>query len=216
MVRCWWAACGGASNRECSKAIPKTPPLAVGELVKWNSHSHSEESGNCRRPLSLQDNAVTEYERNSELCRLFVSQARGFFAGHPEIQHAWSIDGDEDHAILEITGKGDAGFDIMIEIDTDEITFRGEGWHGHYLCQDPKIEFVASMLGLLRDLLSPSMRIRERLSNGTPYKWTLENFEGGTWVNENTCGVFFWNRFGKKTEKVYCNKVLPSRPDVPI
>jgi hypothetical protein len=55
------------------------------------------------------------------------------------------------------------------------------------------------------------MRIRERLSNGTPYKWTLENFEDGKWVNENTCGVFFWDRFGKKTEKLYSNEVLPAR-----
>ncbi|QIF00950.1 hypothetical protein [Roseimicrobium sp. ORNL1] len=154
---------------------------------------------------------MTEHERDAELCRLFVSQARRFLAGHPEIQHTWSIDGDEDHAILEIAGKGDAGFDIMIQIDTDEITFRGEGWHGHCLSEDPKTEFVASMLGLLRDLLSPSMRIRERLSNETPYKWTLENFEDGKWVSENTSGVFFWNRFGKKTEKVYSNEVLPAR-----
>lgn len=157
---------------------------------------------------------MTEYERDAELCRLFVSQARKFFARHPEILHTLSIDGDEDHAIVEITGQGDAGFDIMIEIDTNEITFRGEGWHGHYLCQDPKFEFVASMLGLLRDLLSPSMRIRERLSNGTPYKWTLENFEDGKWVNENTSGTFFWDRFGKKTEKVYSNEVLPARAAV--
>jgi hypothetical protein len=155
---------------------------------------------------------VNEYHRDPELCRLFVSEAKRILAKHPEVQHSWSIDGDEDRAILEIQGKGDAGFDITAHIHPNEITLWGEGWHEHYAATEPKSDFVAHMLGLIRDMLSPSMRIRETLSNGTPYKWNLENLEDGTWVVENTCGLFFWNCFGKKTEKFYSNEVLPARP----
>ena len=133
---------------------------------------------------------------------------------HPEVLHSWSIDDDEDHAILEIQGKGDAGFDITAHIDSGEITLWSEGWHEHYTCTEPKADFVAQLLGLIRDMLSPSMRIRETLSNGVPYKWSLENFEDGTWVVENTCGLFFWNWFGEKAEKFYRNEVLPSRVTV--
>ncbi|RBP47628.1 hypothetical protein DES53_101425 [Roseimicrobium gellanilyticum] len=162
-------------------------------------------------PLHFQGIPVNKLNRDPELCRLFVSEARRFLAKQPEIQHSWSVDDDEDHAILEIQGKGDAGFDITVHIDSDAIILWGEGWHEHYSVTEPKKDFVAGMLGLIRDMLSPSMRIRERRSNGTPYKWTLENFEEGTWGVENTCALVFWNWFGTKTEAFYSNEVLPAR-----
>lgn len=127
------------------------------------------------------------------------------------MEHSWSIDGDEDHALLEIQGKGEAGFDITAHIWPSEIMLWGEGWHDHYAAEEPLHEFVAGMLGLLRDMLSPSMRIREKLSNGTPYRWHLENFEDGVWVSESMCSLFFWNWFGTRTEKIYSNHVLPIR-----
>jgi hypothetical protein len=188
----------------------RMPPRAGGELSAWDSPC--EESGNCLKATSLQIPPVNESHRNPELCRLFASEAKRILARHPGVQHSWSIDADEDHAILEIEGKGDAGFDITAHIDSSEIILWSEGWHEHYAATEPKTDFVAHMLGLIRDMLSPSMRIRETLSNGTPYKWNLENLEDGTWVVENTCGLFFWNWFGKKTEKFYSNEALPARP----
>ena len=64
--------------------------------------------------------------------------------------------------------------------------------------------------GESRDLLSPVMRIRERLAGGKPYKWIFELYHDGQWIAEEWCGLFFWNYIGKRTEKIYQNRILPA------
>ena len=59
------------------------------------------------------------------------------------------------------------------------------------------------------------MRIREWLAGGKPRKWAFEVLDDGEWVTEESVGLLFFNIFGRRTEKVYQNTVLPVR-DYPI
>ena len=111
------------------------------------------------------------------LCRSFVRQAREVLSHYPQIKHELSIDYDEDHCILDIPEESDGGFPVTVEVDPDEL--------------------AAQALGLVRDLLSPAMRIRERLAGGEAYKWAFESYLDGKWVTEEWVGFFFWNYFGK-------------------
>ncbi len=149
--------------------------------------------------------------RDPQLCRRFVEIAKIIFSLHPEIEHRWSLDADEDHCVLEIVGVGSPGYDISIEVHPDEITLSAEGFHNHYMVIDPNEDFLQEFFGRVRDMLSPAMRIREQLSSGSPYRWHLENQTDGRWHSESTCGLLFWNWFGRRSECFYMNTNLPVR-----
>lgn len=151
--------------------------------------------------------------RNPALCRLFVAQVKLALSSRPEITHTWSIDADEDHCILSIEGMGDSGYSITVEVWPDTISLSAEGFHSHYDAFEPIDDFLAEFLGILRDMLSPAMRIRERLAGGSPYQWHLENLVDGKWVTESTWGLFLWNWFGRRSERIYINTHLPPRED---
>jgi hypothetical protein len=150
-------------------------------------------------------------DRNPKLCRRFVEIAKIIFNNHPEIEHRWSLDADEDHCVLEIVGIGLPGYDIAIEVQPSEITLSAEGFHNHYMATDPHDDFLLEFFGRVRDMLSPAMRIREQLSNGNPYRWHLENRTQGQWHSESTCGLLFWNWLGQRSEYFYTNTNLPIR-----
>ena len=57
------------------------------------------------------------------------------------------------------------------------------------------------MFGLVRDMLSASMRLRERRAGDRAYRWHLEFFDGSTWRHDGTTGLLLWNFFGKRTER---------------
>lgn len=150
-------------------------------------------------------------DRDPALCKTFVTEAKAFLATHPDVKHSWSIDADEDHCLLEIPKHADDGFDIMIEVCPDQITVFAEGAHDHLDSGGDIRGTVGTALGLLRDLLSPSMRVREHRAGGTPYKWHIENLEEGSWVVESSTGLMFWPYFGRRDERIYQNHILPVR-----
>lgn len=149
--------------------------------------------------------------RNPALCRTFIDKAKGILAHYPEIKHSWSIDADEDHCILDIPKMAEDGFNIYIEVFADDVIVSANGPHIHYHLGSSVETVVDDALGLVRDLLSPSMRIREFYSNGKPYKWYMELIHDGKWQVEDKTYLIFFNWFGKRTEKYYQNSILPSR-----
>lgn len=150
--------------------------------------------------------------RNPILCRCFVDQAKQFLSTYPQIKHEWSIDEDQDHCILDIPEESENGFSITVEVDSDQIIVLTSGAHQNFEFNgDNPDDLVSEILGLVRDLLSPMMRIRERLSNGKPYKWAFEVYHNEQWITEEFVGLLFWNYFGKRTEKIYQNETLPAR-----
>lgn len=70
---------------------------------------------------------------------------------------------------------------------------------------------VEDALGLVRDLLSPDMRVRELRAGRSAYRWFIEAFDGRTWKVEHMTGLLFWNYFGRRSEHIYQNAVLPGR-----
>lgn len=150
-------------------------------------------------------------EFDAEPCRKFVEKAKVFFAALPEVQHTWSIDGDEDHCFLIITGKGTVGYDITLEVSSHETIVFAEGYRGCYSVKQPLEGFVKKILDLVRDMMSPTMRIREVISNSTPCQWYLQRRLGGSWQTESSSQLTFWDRFGEKTEQIYVNEILPAR-----
>jgi hypothetical protein len=151
--------------------------------------------------------------RDPTLCRSFVRQAREALSHFPQVKHTWSIDEDEDHCILDIPEECDSGFPITVEVYPDEIMVIAGRAHMNLDLDGEADVLAARTLGLVRDLLSPAMRIRERLAAGKPYKWAFEFCQDGKWITEEWIGLFFYNYFGKKTEKIYLNRILPARED---
>lgn len=151
--------------------------------------------------------------RDPTLSRGFVALAKETLATTPEVKHSWSIDADEDHCMLNISASSDAGFSITIEVFPEEITVFMGVPHEHFSPEGASPEeLVRSILGLLRDLLSPAMRVREQRAGGSPFRWYVEmHQEDGTWQTETTTSLLFWNYFGRRSERIYQNDVLPSR-----
>lgn len=148
--------------------------------------------------------------RNPALCRAFIKESKEILAQSPHIVHSWSIYDDKDHCLLDFPKIDADGFDITVEVVPDQVFVYGSGFHEHFDTNDNKTK-IESALGLVRDLLSPDMRIREYLAGDRPYRWDLETIRDGKWITEHTTGRLFWNYFRKRSQKFYQNKVLAGR-----
>lgn len=148
---------------------------------------------------------------NPQLCQSFVCQAKEALSDYPNMRHDWSIDADEAHCILHIPEANEGGFPITVEVHPGEIMVMAGGAHTNLHLDGNPDELASTALGLVRDLLSPAMRIREYLAGGKLYKWAFELNQDGQWTTEECGSLFFWNYFGKRTEKIYHNSILPAR-----
>jgi hypothetical protein len=149
----------------------------------------------------------------SAYCRAFVTEAKRLFEGLPGIEHIWVIEPDESSCTLTVPCSDPAGFEICFEIDPDEWFLRCGGFHADeaYDAGDTPEEFAGHAVGFLYDLLSPLMRVRERLSGGSPYKWTLECRRGESWENRGTVALLLYKYWGKRSERICSNRTLPQR-----
>ncbi len=93
------------------------------------------------------------------------------------------------------------------------ITVSGHAYHQHFDVTDDAADLVGHALGLARDLLSPSMRIRERRAGSTPYRWICEAKRSGEWRTEGSTSLMFWNYLGRRSERFYQNHALAERKE---
>lgn len=150
------------------------------------------------------------------LCRAFVSEAKRLFEEHPQIAHTWTIEPDHSRCTLQIPKQDDHGFDITIAIDLDDLWVTcGRFQASDCLEEGTAEDFAGNCVGLLYDLLSPLMQVREQLANDTPYKWTLECLRDGSWEVTGTHSRLFFSFWGKRSERSYQNHTLPLR-DAPL
>ena len=148
------------------------------------------------------------------LSQAFVAEANRLFEEHPEILHTWTIDPDDQSCTLHLPKRDEHGFDITLEIDLDDIWWECGGFHASdFREQGTPEDFAGHCVGLLYDLLSPLMRVREQLAGGVPYKWTLECRRRDTWESRGSRSRFFLNFWGKRDERIYQNRALPLRDD---
>ncbi len=122
----------------------------------------------------------------------------------PRVAHAWEA-GD----VLAFPAQSHDGFEVRIVPAGRELIVFTQGYHEHLSGKPSTI--VEQALGLVRDLLSPDMRIRERRAGGSPYRWVLERRAATGWEREASTGLLFWNWFGRRSERIYQNHQLPGR-----
>jgi hypothetical protein len=127
---------------------------------------------------------------------------------HPDLPHELSADG----ARLRFPRRDESGFDVEVLVDEQGVVVHALGAHEHFAAgATPAAEICGRALGLVRDLLSPDMRIRETRAGAKPVRWTVESRAGQVWRPEGTTGLLFFNYFGRRSERVYQNHQLPGR-----
>ena len=152
----------------------------------------------------------------ADYAALLRGHAEQLLADQPGLPHEWREEGGI--VVLRFPRRSQAGFDVGVEARADgvEVTAGTDsgGTHvrfdlGEYESPDA---LVAHVLGLVRDLLSPGMRLRVREAGGTPYRWHLESSDGrGGWRTEDTMGLLAWPFWRRRTERVLRNDTLPPR-----
>ena len=135
-------------------------------------------------------------------------------ARFPEVEHRWRSEAD--HCELFLPGSRPDGFDIRClvfaeGVSEDAVTLHWGDWHTPLGPSEETDAFVGHLFGLLRDMLSPDMRIRELCAGGRAYRGLLEAFDGTRWQPEQTMGFLFWNYLGRRSVKTYTNAILPGR-----
>lgn len=148
------------------------------------------------------------------LSQTFVKIARDLLSYHPEIIHDWQIS-NERNCSLRIPKTSENGFDVNVDVSTHDITVFTEGAHRHFDFAHGQNEedLVREVLGLVRDLLSPHMRLRILLAGKQSYRWHMEVYQNDKWQTEETTGLLLWNYFGRRSEKILQNELLPGRAE---
>ncbi|HDS00880.1 MAG TPA: hypothetical protein ENO22_03875 [candidate division Zixibacteria bacterium] len=150
---------------------------------------------------------------NNGLVQEFIDYGKELLSKHPDLPHEWKINRDKPRAELKFPRQSVSGFDVVIEAKSSEITVRtGELGHEHFEPEEgPPVYLVESVFGYVRDLLSPDMRLREKLAGNKPRWAAVESFDETNWNPESVFGLVLWNFFAKKSEKIYTNQQLPGR-----
>ena len=130
-------------------------------------------------------------------------------ARYPVVGHQWSV--NSGRCELLIPASTPTGFDIDFVVLSHTATVRWGRWHTQFEPEPGIDALVESLFGLLRDMLSPDMRIRELWAWPLPYRGFLEAFDGARWSTEQEMGLIFWNYVGRRSVQIYSNSVLPSR-----
>jgi hypothetical protein len=98
------------------------------------------------------------------------------------------------------------GFSVALtENIGNGYTVSFEGWHEEF--EDAEEAMSVFALGL-----SDECRLREYRRGGFPYKWTVEFWEDGQWMEQSTTGLFFFP-FWLKSEVRYLQNKLLSRKE---
>jgi hypothetical protein len=130
-------------------------------------------------------------------------------AQNPEIVHVWSA--EPDYCDLSIPASDANGFDIRITAEADAITLHWGNWHTRFEPTAGNDTLVEAVFGLIRDMLSSDMRIRELCAGDKPYRGLLEAYDGTHWSTEQEMVLIFWNYFAKRSARTYSNSTLPGR-----
>ena len=127
----------------------------------------------------------------------------------------------------------DSGFDVTVEATTvGVLVHTGTLFHAylpfswdydHWDCDDEDEEFsgpsdpyrwrepAGEALGLVRDLLSPAARIRERRAAGMSYYAALEMHVRGRWRRRRSVTLLRYPYWGRRDERLWANSHLAPR-----
>ena len=126
----------------------------------------------------------------------------------------------------------DSGFDVTVEAATFGVLVRtGTLFHAHFpfagddsyqgdnereefrepVDQDASSKPAEQALGLVRDLLSPAVRIRERRAAGIAYHAALEVRVHGQWRRRRAVTLYRYPYCGRREERLWANTHLRGR-----
>jgi len=154
---------------------------------------------------------VIKNRSSSILAQEFINSSEKFFQAYPQVEHSWSVITGAELEVLEIPSRSEIGFEITCVIEDAQIVISSGGHHDHYEVEGDEEDFVNHLFGLIYDLLTPVMRLKEYRAGKSGYKWELELLENGGWKTESCSGLLFYNYFARKSVKIYQNKQLPVR-----
>lgn len=119
---------------------------------------------------------------------------------------------DKGNVVLEIPKLDAQGFDVTVVADDQEVTVYSEFIaHQHFTSDGDHAAVSELALGLVRDLLSPLMRLRVIEVRGKPSRGDFQVSQSGEWHTEALTGVIGLGMLGKRIEKFYVNRRLPAR-----
>jgi hypothetical protein len=131
-------------------------------------------------------------------------QTERFAADSPALAFRWR--GND----LVFPKAAQDGFDVIVRPHSEGLLVLTDVEIRDEIENDPP-EAAREALDLVRQMLSPDMRIRERSAGGQGYGWTLESLHEGRWMPVVQIGVLFWNYFARRSERIYQNRVLPGQ-----
>ncbi len=103
---------------------------------------------------------------------------------------------------LTIEPKEESNFEVSFAIDgPTSFTVSFEGWHETFESKEEAINCFAMGLG-------DKSRLAVSTKGTFPYKWQLETFSEGQWVEDSEVGLFIFPFWRKTTKLLKQNKYL--------
>jgi hypothetical protein len=142
----------------------------------------------------------------------FVAYARPICDDPATPRHTLRVGADKREAAISFPAHASDGFEVRITVDKLGVRVHsGQLAHAQIDHAPDARGAIEAAFGMVRDLLSPDMRLRER-SVGSRVIWAcVERFDGGTWRHSYDSGVMLFNYFRRRTESVYTNRQLHGR-----
>lgn len=135
----------------------------------------------------------------------------------PNQCHDWRLEDKGFECVLFIPKLSQDGFEITVEANESEVTVFSEFFAHQHFTSDGNHEEVADYaMGLVRDLLSPAMRVRVIEKGGKVSRAYFESSRDGKWRNDSSTAVFRFPFFRKKSVRYYMNERLPARENAGI
>ena len=100
----------------------------------------------------------------NDLPGAFHELGKTILGGPPQIGHSWSI--EPRYGVLTIPASSPSGFEIEVAVEKKMATVVWGNWHTHFWPEGEADEFIEDLFGLLRDMLSSDMRVRELQAAG--------------------------------------------------
>jgi len=145
---------------------------------------------------------------------LFEAYARSILVQYPELRARWHVTSRGRGRWLTVPKRDDAGFDVVVQAETDGLyPFAGD-WHGAPwdagIGGERDEDLCVRFMGFVRSLLCEDSRLDVAYAGTRPYRWVLTyRTEEGT--ESETTGSLFFNYFAKRTRRTFQNRHPSSR-----
>lgn len=127
----------------------------------------------------------------------------------------WRLQDKNGDCELIIPRLSPEGFEITVVADEAEVTVYSEYIaHQHFTSDGDHRNVSQLAMGLVRDLLSPVMRVRLVKVGNKPVRGDFETWHDGKWRRGSTTVLFNLRFFRSRTVEYYTNERLPKRENV--